>query len=57
MMWRNGKGMETQMKSGSMVETMWRNGKIIWQGIRSCFGGGLWLNNKPWLNDDAWKNE
>lgn len=57
MMWIDGSGIETMMMSGGMVETMWRNGHIIWQGIRSCFGGGLWLDDKPWLDDDAWKNE
>lgn len=24
--------------------------------IRSCFDGGYWDNNKPWLNDTVWKN-
>lgn len=31
--------------------------RIIWTGIRSCFGSGAWDNNKPWLNDDGWRNE
>lgn len=53
----NGKYVESQMINGKMVQEMWLNGQLIWQGIRSCFGGGLWLNDKPWLNDDAWKNE
>lgn len=29
--------------------------RIVWQAIRSCFGAGYWLNDKPWLNDDGWK--
>lgn len=31
-------------------------GRLIWQAVRSCFGRGYWINNKPWLNTDAWKN-
>ena len=30
--------------------------KLVWQAIRSCFGKGFWVNDKPWANDDAWKN-
>lgn len=30
--------------------------KIIWQAVRSCFGSGVWLNERPWINTDAWKN-
>jgi len=39
-----------------------RRGKIlVWQKEEeasgdSCFGSGYWINNLPWLNDDAWKN-
>lgn len=29
---------------------------IVWQAVRSCFGRGWWINDKPWLNNDAWKN-
>lgn len=27
----------------------------IWEGVRSCFGSGAWLEEKPWIDDDAWK--
>ena len=30
--------------------------KLIWSAISSCFGSGMWLNDKPWSNEDAWKN-
>ena len=38
-----------------------RRGKIlVWEAthedVRSCFGSGHWVNNLPWLNDDAWVN-
>lgn len=28
----------------------------VYEGIRSCFGSGAWINAKPWLNTDGWKN-
>jgi len=30
--------------------------RLIWEGIRSCFGSGWWINDKPWVNDEGWKN-
>jgi hypothetical protein len=30
--------------------------RLVYQAIRSCFGNGYWINDKPWLNEDAWKN-
>lgn len=29
---------------------------VVWQSIRSCFGKGFWVNEKPWINEDSWKN-
>ena len=29
---------------------------IVWQSIRSCFGSGTWFNDKPWIDDEFWKN-
>ena len=47
---------------GAVPLTEVRRGKIlVWQqaeqgDVRSCFGAGYWINNLPWLNDDAWVN-
>lgn len=29
---------------------------LRWQAIRSCFGNGFYINEKPWLNEESWKN-
>lgn len=28
----------------------------IYQAIRSCFGSGVWISNRPWIGSDKWKN-
>jgi hypothetical protein len=35
------------------VNLVWRT---IYNAIKSCFGSGTWLGDKPWLGDDTWKN-
>lgn len=30
-------------------------GDLVWQAVRSCFGSGLWISEKPWISDEAWK--
>lgn len=30
--------------------------RIAWQAVRSCFGSGMWLNDKSWINDEVWMN-
>ena len=31
--------------------------QLIWQIIKSCFGGGFWNNKSPWNNGDGWRNK
>ncbi len=30
--------------------------EIVWQSVRSAFGKGYWVNEKPWINTDGYKN-
>lgn len=39
-----------------IITSIHKNGMIIWQWIKSCFGKGFWINDKIWSNTDAWKN-
>ena len=38
------------------IAYIYKGATLVWQMIRSCFGNGFWINLKPWLNDNAWKN-
>jgi hypothetical protein len=38
------------------IQLIYKGLHLVWQGIRSCFSGGFWVNEKPWTNTDGWKN-
>lgn len=38
------------------VQAMYYGATLIWIAVRSCFGSGYWINNKPWLNNEGWEN-
>lgn len=46
------KGRNT-MEVWKYIDNAWRS---VWMAIRSCFGRGFWVNEKPWINTDAWRN-
>lgn len=41
---------------GKAIQQVYHAGRLVWEAIRSCFGSGGWFNEKPWLNDEGWKN-
>lgn len=38
------------------VSTIYKGSVKVFEAIKSCFGKGYWVNEKPWLNNDVWKN-
>lgn len=49
-------GKSVQKNIGAIYQgtrLMWRT---VYNAIKSCFGSGAWLGDKPWLGDDLWKN-
>lgn len=58
----NGKEISSLSYSGHPTNERWyidenRVPHLVWQSVRSCFGAGYWSNDKPWINEEAWKNE
>lgn len=38
-----------------IITAVYANARLVWQLIRSCFGSGYWIQDKPWIGTDAWK--
>lgn len=42
---------------GKSIARVYHGTTLVWQSARSCYGSGVWRNDKPWLNNDTWKNK
>lgn len=38
------------------IERAHKGSTLVYEGVRSCYGSGGWLNEKGWLADDGWRN-
>ena len=42
------------------IGAIYKGSQLIWvtvyNAIKSCFGSGTWIQDKPWLDNDFWKN-
>ena len=39
-----------------VISTAYKGARLIWQLLKSCFGGGFWNNKQPWDNKGGWRN-
>ena len=47
---------EGKVLGTKVIQYIYRGSKLVWTAISSCFGSGVWLNDKVWNNNDSWKN-
>lgn len=49
-----------QQKAQKKIGAIYKGTQLIWvtiyNAIRSCFGSGIWLQDKLWIGDDSWKS-
>ncbi len=38
------------------IAAVYKGLELVWTAVRSCFGKGYWINDKPWVDTDAWRN-
>lgn len=56
MIYKNGKELNVNL-SKVVITSLHKGSILIWEAINSCFGKGFWVNQKPWINKDGWKNK
>lgn len=52
----NKKEITSIFKGTKVISYVYQGSRLLWQAIRSCFGAGYWVNEKPWIDEEGWKN-
>lgn len=37
------------------LSAVYKGATLVWQAVRSCFGSGRWIKDKPWLGKEGWR--
>lgn len=53
---KNNKDTAAIYRGSRAIAFVYKGARLVWQAVASCFGAGYWINNYPWSNADAWKN-
>lgn len=57
MIYKNKKEL-TELHLGSRtIAAVYKGTRLLWEAVRSCFGKGVWIKGKPWVNSDNWKRK
>ena len=53
----NNKEISQIYKSKKVITYVFKGIRLVWEGIKSCFSGGIWYQEKKWLNEAKWKDK
>lgn len=40
----------------NIMSCMYEGLHLVWRAVRSCYGTGKWIPERPWLDNDIWKD-
>ena len=52
----NGKELSARYYGRKVITAVYKGTILVWQAVRSCFGAGFWVNEKPWINEEGYRN-
>lgn len=53
---KNYQNQSQEYHNNRAIAAVYKGFDLVWSAIRSCFGKGYWINDQPWVDNDAWKN-
>lgn len=56
-LYKDGKQIDQIHFGNRAISAVYKGAVLVWQAVRSCFASGFWINKKPWINDEGWKNK
>lgn len=54
---KQGKELSARYLGAKAIEAVYHGAVLVWEAISSCFGSGMWINERPWSNTDGWRND
>lgn len=54
--YKNNKQVEYIFLGKKAIAKVCKGARLVWEAVRSCFGSGWWINDKPWVETEGWKN-
>lgn len=57
MIFYDGKELTARYIGSKAIEAVYKGAVLVWEAVSSCFGSGMWINNRPWSNLDGWRND
>ena len=56
MIYKNNKNTVGVYQGDKVISAVYKGSRLVWQAVRSCYGRGIWIQDKPWINGDTWKD-
>ena len=56
MIFNDGKEVTGIFHGGKTGTALYKGSILVWEAVKSCFGRGMWVNEKGWVNEDGWRN-